>query len=326
MQVKNKKIVVLGTGGTIAGESSSSDQGLVYAAAQRNIDDILKAVMGRANDWPDALAGYQFDSEQVAQLDSKDMNFETWIALAKRCQYWLEQEEVCALVITHGTDTLEETAFFLSQVVPGNKPIVITCAMRPANFENADGPQNLKDALLVAAHLKGRGVWLVAAGEIHHSHHVQKLHPTRLKAFDSGDMGRAGTIENGMIYETANWQTPLSSQVLDIWACPTAASWPWVEIVLNHVHTNPKQIELLCAAGVQGLIVAGTGNGTISQSMEKSLLLAQASGVKVCISSRCPQGSVVPTEMHAFETTKNLNSVKARVALILNILGLKAMA
>lgn len=321
MQVKNQKIVVLGTGGTIAGESASAQQGLVYEAAKLGIDVMLQSIMGSANAMPGALAAFQFESEQVAQLDSKDMDFVTWMRLAHHCQELLEQDNVTALVITHGTDTLEETAYFLSQVVRADKPIVLTCAMRPANFENADGPQNLKDALLAAAKLKGFGVWVVVAGEIHHSLYVQKVHPTRLNAFDSGDAGVAATIQNDELQHTQEWPMPQASAVIDIHTLPAPTTWPWVEIVMNHVQTNPKHVELLCAAGVQGLVVAGTGNGSMSQSMQKTLLLAQANGVEVRISSRCSQGAIVPTEMHTFETNGALNPAKARVALILEILA-----
>jgi len=195
MQANNQKIVVLGTGGTNAGESESADEGLSYKAAQRGIGELLKSASSTNLAWPEVLAACQFEAEQVAQLDSKDMDFETWTHLAQRCDHWLAQDDVAALVVTHGTDTLEETAYFLSQVIKHAKPIVLTCAMRPANFKDADGPQNLRDALLVAATTKGPGVWLVAAGEIHHSQFVQKVHPTRLNAFDSGETGAAAVFK-----------------------------------------------------------------------------------------------------------------------------------
>jgi L-asparaginase len=321
MQAKNQKIVVLGTGGTIAGESNSVQQGLVYEAAKLGIADMLQSIMGPLNALPEALTACQFESEQVAQMDSKDMDFETWMRLAHKCQDLLEQDSVSALVITHGTDTLEETAYFLSQVVRADKPIVMTCAMRPANFENADGPQNLRDALLAATQLKGQGVWLVAAGEIHHSLYVQKVHPTRLNAFDSGDRGVVASIQNDVIHFSQDWQLPEPTNAIDIDSLPSSPTWPWVEIVMNHVQTNPKHIDVLCASGVQGIVVAGTGNGSISQSMQSALLSAEASGVEVRISSRCSQGAVVQTEMHQFEVSRGLNPAKARVALILVLMA-----
>lgn len=326
MQAKIQKIVVLGTGGTIAGESNSADEGLSYKAAQRGIEVLLKAVAGSSQKLPPSLANVNFEVEQVAQLDSKDMDFATWRVLAQRCEFWLAQTEVVAVVITHGTDTLEETAFFLSQVLSREKPIVLTCAMRPANFKDADGPQNLRDALNVSAQVKGAGVWLVAAGEIHHSQFVQKVHPTRLNAFDSGEVGAAGKVSQDQIFwaETFNASAILpsiSKQVLNAADLPKADEWPWVEIVMNHVQASFKQVDLLVNAGVQGLVVAGTGNGSIGTALKEGLLKAQRAGVRIRIASRCAQGPVLPTEGHIFKVDGGLNAVKTRVAMLLEIMS-----
>lgn len=321
MQAKNQKIVVLGTGGTIAGESSSASEGLSYKAAQRGIDVLLQSVAEIGQGLPEALSGYQFESEQVAQLDSKDMDFATWIDLAKRCEQHLTQADVGALVITHGTDTLEETAYFLSRVMTSEKPIVLTCAMRPANFKDADGPQNLRDALNVAAQLKGRGVWMVAAGEIHHSQFVQKVHPTRLNAFDSGEHGAAGKVISDQIRWSPSWTSPLPEPLLDVAKLPSAENWPWVEIILNHVQAGNRGLNCWVAAGLQGVVVAGTGNGAMSETLKQALQKAQSHGVLVRVASRCSQGPVIATENHAFETSGNLNAVKTRVALMLDILS-----
>ena len=321
MQAKKQKIVVLGTGGTIAGESESAHEGLTYKAAQRGISELLKSESSNSAPWPEVLAACQIEAEQVAQLDSKDMDFETWARLAKRCDYWLAQEEVAAIVITHGTDTLEETAYFLSQVLNHLKPIVITCAMRPANFKDADGPQNLRDALVFAASTKGSGVWLVAAGEIHHSQFVQKIHPTRLNAFDSGETGSAGKIQNDQVQWFEAFIKPLQNSKLHISQLPLPAQWPWVEIVMNHVNASSQHVDALVNAGVQGLVVAGTGNGSISSKMKESLVRAQFEKVQIRLSSRCHQGAVVPTSGHEFDATGALSPVKTRVALLLDIMS-----
>jgi L-asparaginase len=321
MQVKNQKIVVLGTGGTIAGESASAQNGLVYEAAKLSVGALLKSITNPLHAMPEAIAAFHIESEQVSQLDSKDMDFETWLRLAHRCQDLLNQESVRSVVITHGTDTIEETAYFLSRVVSKDKPIVLTCAMRPANYENADGPQNLRDALLAAASLQGSGVWLVAAGHIHHGQFVQKVHPTRVNAFDSGDMGAAAKIQNDDIQHSSGWQMPHSAPFIDIHSLPSPSKWPWVEIVMNQVQTNSQLIESLSDAGVKGIVVAGTGNGALSNALQKSLTWAQSKGVEVRISSRCQQGTVVPTEMHKFEVSRDLNPAKARIALILELMA-----
>ncbi|MFM7005074.1 MAG: asparaginase [Limnohabitans sp.] len=319
MQAQNQKIVVLGTGGTIAGESSSASEGLSYKAAQRGIDALLRSVAEIGQGFPKALNSYQFESEQVAQLDSKDMDFATWQHLAQRCQAWLSQAEVVAVVITHGTDTLEETAYFLSRVVATDKPIVLTCAMRPANFKDADGPQNLRDALTLASVAKGAGVWLVAAGEIHHSQHVQKVHPTRLNAFDSGEAGVAGTVINDQVSWRSDFAPVARADTIDLSRLPDPRSWPWVEVIMNHVQAKPKVVDLLVSAGAQGIVVAGTGNGSISTDLKEGLMRAQASGVQIRIASRCNQGPVITTASHIFPVLAGLSPVKTRVALMLDL-------
>ena len=321
MQAKNQKIVVLGTGGTIAGVSASANEGLAYKAAQRGIDDLLEVALGHQKHWPEALSDYQFDSEQVAQIDSKDMDFETWMHLAQRCEHWLSQSNVVGLVITHGTDTLEETAYFLSQVLSTAKPIVLTCAMRPANFKDADGPQNLRDAMLLAATTHELGVCLVAAGEIHHSQYVQKVHPTRLNAFDSGETGMAGRVHNDRVEWLESFNSPKMTAKLRVSQLPPAAKWPWVEIVMNHVNASALHIEALVQAGVKGLVVAGTGNGSMSSKLKQSLELAQKAGVQIRLSTRCNQGSVIPTDSHIFDATSGLSPVKTRVALMLDMMS-----
>lgn len=180
-------IIVLGTGGTIAGTAASSSDHTGYTAAQLGVDALLKAVPGLQA----ALKGLVLKSEQVAQLDSKDMDFETMLQLAKRCAFHLAQQDVKAVVITHGTDTLEETAYFLHRVIPPelqSKPVVMTCAMRPATSTQADGPRNLRDAVTLAADAQARGVLVVCAGQVHHALAVQKTHSYALDAFSSGDV------------------------------------------------------------------------------------------------------------------------------------------
>jgi L-asparaginase len=321
MQAKNQKIVVLGTGGTIAGESASANEGLAYKAAQLGIDDLLQVALGPQQHWPEALLDCQFDAEQVAQLDSKDMDFETWIHLAQRCEHWLSQSDVAGIVITHGTDTLEETAYFLSQVLNSTKPIVLTCAMRPANFKDADGPQNLRDALLFAATTKGHGVWLVAACEIHHSQYVQKVHPTRLNAFDSGEIGLAGRVINDQVQWLDTFCTPITTRNFSVSQLPHANQWPWIEIVMNHVNASALHIDALVQAGVKGLVMAGTGNGSMSSKLKASLVLAQEAGVEIRVATRCNQGAVTPTESHFFDATGGLSAVKTRVALLLEMMS-----
>jgi L-asparaginase len=323
MQAKNQKIVVLGTGGTIAGESDSDSEGLSYKAAQRGINVLLESVAKIGHGLPQGLQHIEFESEQVAQIDSKDMDFATWRHLALRCVEWLAQEDVLAVVLTHGTDTLEETAYFLSRVVAAHKPIVMTCAMRPANYKDADGPQNLRDAMTVASKVKGAGVWMVAAGEVHHSQHVQKVHPTRINAFDSGENGPAAWIKDDQITWSSTFKADAMTHNISAHDLPAPAEWPWVEIVLNHVQADARHVDLLVKAGVNGLVLAGTGNGSVSLPMKEALMRADSAGVQVRITSRCQQGPVMTTPSHAFQVSEGLNPVKTRVALLLDILSNK---
>ena len=157
-----QKIVILGTGGTIAGTAASPLDHTGYTAGQLGVADLLAglptaAMVGGAD---------RFMVEQLAQIDSKDMGFEVWVKLALRVAHHLSQSEVQAVLITHGTDTLEETAYFLHALLMPSKPVVLTCAMRPATALVPDGPQNLMDALAVAASPGAGGVSVVCAGAV----------------------------------------------------------------------------------------------------------------------------------------------------------------
>ncbi len=329
----SKKIVLLGTGGTIAGSAASSDDNLGYRAGQVGVEQLLNAI-------PDGAFGRcEVLSEQVAQLDSKDMSFAVWRQLALRCAHWLGRGEVQGIVITHGTDTLEETAFFLQSVLPhlltSDKPVVLTCAMRPASSRFPDGPQNLSDALALAADGGASGVLAVCAGRIHGATHVQKVHPYRLDAFDSGDAGPLGFIEEGLV----RWvnSAALAAHVgveaqavrrveregkLIEWL-KRSPRWPRVEIVMNHAGAGGLMVDALLAHSghdpLRGLVVAATGNGTMHEELEAALLRAQASGVRVVLATRCAYGRVLPRSDATFPDSQGLSPVKARVALLLEL-------
>ena len=191
----NGMVVMLGTGGTIAGTAARPDDRHAYTAAQLGVDELIQSVAPLR----EALGAHRLVTEQVAQLDSKDMDWATWQALAGRCDHWLGDPAVQALVITHGTDTIEETACFLQLVLQPRKPVVLVCAMRPATALAPDGPQNLLDAVTVALEPAASGVMVVCAGVVHDALRVQKVHPYRLDAFDSGVDGPLGFIEQGQV-------------------------------------------------------------------------------------------------------------------------------
>jgi L-asparaginase len=335
-------MIVLGTGGTIAGTSASSSDHTGYTAAQLGVDALLDGVPGLQA----ALKGAVLKAEQVAQLDSKDMDFETMRRLAKRCAFYLSQEDVKAVVITHGTDTLEETAYFLHRVIAPAlqaKPVVMTCAMRPATSSEADGPRNLRDAVIVAADAQARGVLVVCAGQVHHALAVQKMHSYAQDAFSSGDtaLGEWGPL--GQVHQgTVKWhaaskavfqRSQLSALVqpelgmMPLWG-DDAVVWPRVEILMNHTQASGAVVRALLMDSkmvssaseshclLRGIVVAGTGNGTVSQALQAALAQAQEQGVHIVVTSRCAWGGVRDNDV----STQPLSAVKARVQLVLNLL------
>lgn len=312
-----QNIVILGTGGTIAGRAASASDNIGYTAAQVGIEELLAGIP--------ALAGAgAVLTEQVAQVDSKDMSFSVWARLAARVSHFLAQPDVQGIVITHGTDTLEETAFFLQALLAPAKAVVLTCAMRPATALVPDGPQNLLDAVAVARHPGAQGVVAVCAGVIHGAADVQKVHTYRLDPFSSGDAGPVGYVEEGQLRLVRNWPQAQAGQVPAakiIASLAEPGAVPRVEIIMNHAGASGAIVQALRAQGVQGLVVAGTGNGSLHQDLEAALLAAQAAGVKVIRASRCAGGRVLPSSADAIADSKGLSPVKARVELILQLLA-----
>lgn len=316
--MKQKKIVILGTGGTIAGQADSASDNIGYTAAQLGVAQLVQAI-------PALAAADDLVTEQVAQVDSKDMTFAVWAHLAQRISFFLAQEDVQGVVITHGTDTLEETAYFLQAVLSPAKPVVLTCAMRPATSLAPDGPQNVVDALAVARCGAARGVLVVCAGAIHGALDVQKSHTYRLDAFSSGDAGPIGFVEEGALRQVRDWpatQAECAQAAIKIIAeAEIENSWPCVEIVMNHAGAGATVVEALVAAGVDGLVLAGTGNGTAHYALEAALHAAQARGVQVVRASRCANGRVLAKAGDGLGDSHGLSPVKARIALMLRLMA-----
>ena len=323
-----KKIVFLGTGGTIAGTAVHAADNVGYTAAQVGVGQLLQAIPSLHQ----ALGQHVFLSEQVAQVDSKDMGWAQWRALTQRVQHHLAQPDVDSVVVTHGTDTLEETAFFLSLVLPqtllAGKTVVLTCAMRPASSLSPDGPQNVLDAVAVARSPGANGVLVVCAGSVHCARDVQKIHPYRLNAFDSGDAGPLAYVEEGQV----RWLHAYPEMGMLVSDFPLEAlskdAWPRVEIITSYAGATGATVRVLCVptAGaeqpVQGIVVAGTGNGTIHRDLEFALRDVQAQGVRVVRSTRCAYGSVVMgAEDGDFPDAQGLSPVKARIALMLELMS-----
>lgn len=315
---KAASVVVLGTGGTIAGVARKAGDNVGYDAAQLGVADLLRSIPG--------VDARGVIAEQVAQINSKDMTHAIWVQLAARCAHWLAQPSVQGIVIAHGTDTLEETAWFLQSVLAPRKPVVLTCAMRPSTAASPDGPQNLADALAVARTPGARGVVMVASGTVHGARDVQKVHPYRVDAFDSADGGSIGHMREGVVARSRDWPAARGTAPWSVWQrkLGTGAAWPWVQVVMGHAGAEPRLIESLVQAGVRGLVVAGSGNGSVHEVWLAPLAAARKQGVRVWRTTRCQQGSVVPpagTEHGAsWDATTDLSPVKARVSLLLELL------
>jgi L-asparaginase len=333
----DKKIVLLATGGTISGLAAHAGDNIGYTAGQVDIAQLLQALPAHGRPAV-ALVG-----EQVARLDSKDMSMAVWSSLARRCRHWLDDPQVQGIVVTHGTDTMEETAFFLHAALARTggcaRPVVLTGAMRPASALAPDGPQNMLDALVVAADSRVCGVWVAFAGQVHDPRHVHKLHPYRVDAFCSGEAGAAAVVEEGrlrMLHGSVGMdsgappqrQAAVSRGSADPWGdlVPADRRWPRVEIVTSHAGADGWMVDALREAAsaqadpVRGIIVAGTGNGSVHQALEAALLRAQAAGVVVRRASRCAGSGTVPHPAAALPDTGGLSPVKARIALMLELL------
>lgn len=315
----SRRIVVLGTGGTIAGSSPQVGANLGYTAGTVPVGDLLGDIAV-----PD---GFILHAEQIAQLDSKDMDFATWHDLYVRSEYWLAQDDVAGLIIVHGTDTIEETSYFLHSVIKSSKPVVLTCAMRPATSSTPDGPQNLCDAVAVATTAGVAGAVVVCAGEIHGAMDVRKDHPYRLNAFGSGDAGPIGYVEEGQVRQLRGWPPEGAlGRKNAILSLPAADKWPRVEIVLSHAGARGELIDTLIRerqeghpSAVAGIVLGATGNGGLHQALEQAALRAQAVGIEVTVATRCTEGQILPVPNASLPVAVGLSPVKARVALLLKL-------
>lgn len=316
-------VVVLGTGGTIAGRASRPDDLSGYVAGQVGVADLVRHIP--------ALASGAVEVEQVAQIDSKDMDLGVWQALVERVAHHLARPEVVGVVATHGTDTIEETAYLLQSVLKPRKPVVLTCAMRPATALAPDGPQNLSDAVLLARYAGAQGVVVVCAARVHGALDVAKTHTYQVDAFDSGDAGPVGAVEHGQVRLFRPWPGAgdAGEGVVDGLAVKLflkATRLPRVEIVLSHAAADGLMVRCLLEHGLnsspaplQGIVVAGTGNGTVHRSLLSALEDAITAGVRVVRSTRCARGQV-SADKTGIPDSDGLSPLKARLALMLDLL------
>lgn len=308
-----KKIAILGTGGTIAGVGPAGGAG--YTAAQLGVEQLVAQVPALARAAPGGLL-----LEQVAQVDSKDMTTVLWQRLAQRCLALMGDPQVGGIVVTHGTDTLEETAWVLHELLGQGKPVVLTCAMRPATALAPDGPQNLLDAVTLAAHPLARGVLAVVAGVVHGAREVTKAHPLRLDAFASNDAGPVGWVELGAVRWARVPAGDGTARHAALAARLPDAPWPRVEIVLSHAGADGAVVDWMVAGGVRGIVAAATGNGTLHEALAQALERAQAAGVAVRVATRCPLGRMQAPDGARWRDARGLSPVKARISLMLELM------
>lgn len=312
----NPKICILTTGGTIAGAAARSDALTGYRAGALGADELLAAV-------PEIADVCAIESEEIAAIDSKDMTETVWLHLAARIKAVLA-EGVAGVVVTHGTDTLEETAYFLQLVVKSEKPVVLTGAMRPATALSADGPLNLLDAVRLAASSEahGQGALVVLNGEIHSARDVQKVHTTAVQAFVSPDVGALGRMEDGTPHFRRRAITRHTRESEFYLAGMTPL--PYVPILYGHAGADVRLARAAIESGAAGVVHAGTGNGSIHETLLATLADAAGKGIPVVRASRTGAGAVLFAENAyaeaGFIDADTLPPAKARILLALALL------
>ncbi|MBP6506511.1 MAG: asparaginase [Opitutaceae bacterium] len=305
-------IRLLATGGTIAGAQNATGG---YAAAVMSGDELLAAV-------PQLTTLARIEIEQVARIGSQDMDEALWLKLAGRAQAALDSPAVTGVVITHGTDTMEETAYFLNLVLKTDKPVVLVGAMRPATAMSPDGPINLYNAVAVAADptAKQRGVLVVANDEIHFAREVAKTNTTQVGTFKSPNRGLAGLVTGGRLHffgPTVRRHTAASE-----FAPLAARELPWVEIIHAQAGLRRDLIDAAVRGGARGLVIAGVGAGNLSAVALQACVEAARAGVAVVRSSRTGGGVVernveINDDALGLIVSEELNPQKARVLLML---------
>jgi L-asparaginase len=302
-------ILVLATGGTIAGQADPRASG-AYKSGQITGEQLIQSVPGL-----DKLA--RLSAEQISSIGSQDMNDKVWFALAHRIQQAFDKKEADGVVVTHGTDTLEETAFFLDNVLKGDKPVVIVGSMRPATAISADGPANLYEAVQVAAdpRSRGRGVMAVLDDKIEGARSVTKTNTTSIETFNSPNAGPIGYVDAA---GGIRFMAQASGLKRTTYELPTNEQLPRVEIVYSHAGMDAVQIEDAISNDAKGIVLAGVGDGNTSKQALDALAMAVKKGIVVVRSTRVRSGFVtrnveVDDDKNGFVVSEDLSPQKARI-------------
>jgi len=305
-------VVVLATGGTIAG-AAGSDVQAAYKSGQVGVDQLLAAV-------PQAKKVATLRGEQISNIGSQDMNDEVWLKLARRVNELAAMSDVAGIVITHGTDTIEETAYFLNLVVKSRKPVVLTAAMRPSTALSADGPLNFFNAVAVAANKDAseRGVLVVVNDWIHGASSLTKTSTTAVQTFMSPVRGLIGTVAYGEVefYRGGVGRNTVNSE----FSLDGVTALPRVDIIMAYENMDGALIDAAAAAGAKGLVIAGVGNGNMTEPAVKALAAQSKKGIVSVRSSRVLTGRVgrnveLNDDELGFVASLEHNPQKARVLL-----------
>jgi L-asparaginase len=305
-------IRILATGGTIAGAQSNS-QSYGYKSGSFKVEDLIGAV-------PQLKEIADLSGEQVANIGSQDMNDAIWLKLAERVNQVLSAPDVDGVVITHGTDTMEETAFFLDLTVKSEKPVVLVGSMRPATAISADGPGNLFNAVSVAASPsgRGRGVLVVLNDEVHAARNVVKTDTTNVDTFKSMNRGPVGLVHTGKISWFERMDRPHTTR--SEFNVSGRGALPRVDIIYAHANMSPDLIDAAVKDGAKGLVIAGVGDGNMTDQAVTALKRAARQGVAVVRSTRLTEGLVlrnneVNDDQAGFAASGEFTAPKARVLL-----------
>jgi len=304
----------LATGGTIAGTGASATN-TNYTAGQVAIGTLLDAV-------PEVNKIANVTGEQIVKIGSQDMNDAVWLTLAKRINELLKRDDVDGIVVTHGTDTMEETAFFLNLTVKSDKPVVLVGAMRPSTAMSADGPLNLYNAVVTAAakESKGKGVVIAMNGLILGAQGATKMNTVDVQTFQSPNSGALGYVLNGKVsYNMESLKRHTTKSEFDV---TNLDKLPKVGIVYSYSNVDADVMTPFLNGGYQGIVHAGVGNGNIHQNLFPMLEKARKQGILVVRSSRVPTGPTtldaeVDDNKYQFVASQELNPQKARVLLML---------
>ena len=307
-------LFVLTTGGTIAGKGGS-ETGSSYTAGKVSGNDLIEAV-------PELKNIAQITVEEISNVPSQDMTIEIWLKLAKRINELLNRDDCDGIVITHGTDTMEETAYFLNLTVHSNKPVVLTGSMRPSTSISADGDINLYNAVAVAASKASfaRGVLILMNDEIYAARDATKFNTTNVETFKNLNGGPVGYAHFGEIsyYSQTEKLHTLDSE-FDV---ENFNQMPRVEIIYGYADSGDLFVAAAIEAGVDGIIFASVGDGNGTAKTLAALKSAAEEGVVVVISSRTGSGIVYRNSEYDFDayrfiSANNLNPQKARILLML---------